>query len=267
MQLDSYPAGLLIVLCTASLAVATLLSVRKLVSHEMLRQSHEVAGYLLALVGTMYAVLLGLVVVDAMNKFDQARVNTQSEANSLADIFLLAERFPKAREHEIKDLCVQYAQRVTDVEWALMDDAKIDQECSNTAIKLMRVVQRFEPVTQAEVAMYPVAVQQVCSLWDCRRTRTNSAVNGIPFEEWIVLLVGGGLTILFISFFNLENVRLQTIMTVMVAILIALNLLLVLWFGYPFSGDRKVHADAFQVDMQVFRSLSDGNHDAEKPKQ
>ena len=237
---------------------------RRALSPDQLPDSHEVAGYLLAVVGTMYAVLLGLVVVEALAKFQEARNNVQAEANSLADVFLLSERFSPEKEKEIKALCLHYAQRVVDAEWPEMDDGKVDPECRRTAIKLMRAVQGLEPKTPAEQGLYPTAVQEVCQLWDCRRTRVNAAQNGVPFEEWMVLLVGAVVTISFTYLFALKDIRLQAAMTAMVAVLIALNLLLVLWFGYPFSGDRKVHPDAFRVDQQVFENQLGNHKDLEK---
>jgi hypothetical protein len=180
---------------------------------------------------------------------------------------LLSERFPEAKEKQIKNLCSHYVERVVDVEWRLMDDGKIDMESRHTAINLMRAVQDFEPKTQAEQAIYPMAVQQVCQLWDCRRTRTNAAQYGVPGEEWLVLLIGGVITVVFVCLFNIENTALQTSMTVMVAVLVSLNLLLVLWFGYPFSGDRKVHPDPFQVDKKVFEDQFGHLHDQLKDSQ
>lgn len=254
MQIDSYWVGAVLVIVSTALSIGGLFLVRKKVSHDKLHESHEVAGYLLSIVGTMYAVLLGLVVVDAMGKFQEARNNVQAEANSLADVFLLAEKYPPDRCNEIKELCLHYVQRVVDVEWPMMDDGGIDVEARRTAIKLIRKVQDIEPSTQAQQAVYQIAVQQVCQLWDCRRARANQAQFGVPAEEWVVLFVGGIITIAFTYFFGLRNMALQIAMTAMCSVLISLNMLLVLWFGYPFSGDRKVHPEAFKVDQLIFEN-------------
>ncbi len=252
MAIDSYAAGVLLVILFAAISVAGLFLVRAKVKPESLHESHEVAGYMLSIVGTMYAVLLGLVVVDAMAKFQDARTNVQNEANSIADVFLLSEQYPPQKERQIKDLCLHYVQRVIDVEWPAMDDGNIDPEARRTAIELIRAVRDFEPTTQAQQQIYSIAVQEVCQIWDCRRARTNTSQYGVPPEEWLVLFIGYLVTIVFTYFFGLKNIRMQMAMTVMCSILISLNMLLVLWFGYPFSGDRKVHPEAFQVDKLIF---------------
>ncbi len=252
MAIDSYGAAVLWVLGSMGLSVLGLICARRLMDVQTLRQCHDVGGYLLSVVGTLYAVLLGLVVVYAMQNFQSAQSICQQEANALADVYLLADRLPKVKQLEVKQLCTNYVNEVIDKEWSLMDDGKMSPVAHNYAIKLMKALNSYEAKTNSESDMYQAVLEKACLVWDNRRARSNAAVFGIPFEEWLVLLTGGAVTIIFTYFFGLDNVRLQSAMTAMITLLISLNLLLVLWFGYPFSGDRKVHPDAFKVDQHMF---------------
>jgi hypothetical protein len=252
MAIDSYGAAVLWVLGSMCLSVLGLVYGRRLINVETLRQCHDVGGYLLSVVGTLYAVLLGLVVVYAMQSFQSAENICQQEANALADVYLLADHLPKVKQIEVKQLCSNYVNEVVDKEWNLMDDAKMSPIAHNYAIKLMKALNNYEPKTSNESIMYRTVLDKACQVWDNRRARSNIASFGIPFEEWLVLLTGAAVTIVFTYFFGLDNLRVQAAMTAMIALLISLNLLMVLWFGYPFSGDRKVHPDAFKVDQQVF---------------
>lgn len=252
MSIDSYASGCILVLVSMLLSVAGLLAARKFVNHDQLKASHEVGGYLLSVVGTMYAVLLGLVVVDAMSRFQQGISITEQEANALADIFLLSERMPKDRSLIVQNLCRNYADIVINEEWDLMDTRGFDPKARKTAISLVRAVTDWEPSTESEKAIYPLAVSEGCQLWDSRRQRTNLSQHSVPPLEWIILIIGGVVTVVFTYFFGLENLKMQTVMTAMVSMLIALNLFLVLMFGYPFSGELKVSAGAFEVDKLIF---------------
>jgi hypothetical protein len=249
---DSYYVVIGVFIGCVVLIILGLTAVRKALKYETLVASHEVGGYLLSVVGTMYAVLLGLVVVDSMTRFQQARAVVEQEANSAADVFLLAERFPQQKRQLVQELCAKYVSRVVHSEWKKMDDGKIDPEARHTLLRLLREVFDFEPETENQKAIYPVAVQETCQLWDNRRARTNIAQYGMPIEEWIVLIAGGIICTVFTFFFALDNLRIQITMTVMVGIVIGLNLFLVLMFGYPFSGDMKVHPEAFRVDEEIF---------------
>jgi hypothetical protein len=250
---DSYVGGFMLITATTSVAVLGQLFVRHFIDNNKLEDCHEVGGQFLAVIGTMYAVLLGLVVVDAMSKFQQAAVAVEQEANSLADVFLLSERMPLTQRDKIQQLCVQYSNQVVDNEWKTMDESKVYVPARRTAITLMKTTMDYEPVKESEKAVYPIMVQEVCQLWDNRRARTNMATNGMPFIEWIVLIVGGIITVVFTYFFYVESLAAQVAMTTMVTIIIGLNLFLVLLFGYPFSGDLIVKPDAFKVDQMIFQ--------------
>ncbi len=250
--LGLYGTGIVMTIATVALSVAGLVLARRFMSIESLRSCHDVASALLSVVGTMYAVLLGLVVVDAMSRFQQGIAITEQEANSLADVFLLAESFPKEKQNNIQRLCRTYATLVVETEWKEMDCQRVCGNARKTAIQLMRAVEDFEPTTEREKAIFPIAVSEVCELWDNRRARTNMSTHGIPSVEWAVLVVGGIVTIVFTYFFGLESTKAQIGMTSMVATVIALNMYLVVIFGYPFSGALKVNPDAFLLDKKIF---------------
>ncbi len=252
MTNDSYIGGFMIVSAATAVAVFGQLLVRQFADNERLKDCHDVGGQFLAVVGTMYAVLLGLVVVDAMSHFQEAAVSVEQEANSLADIFLLSERLPRDRRDKIQTLCQQYATQIIEQEWPAMDDSKVFLPARKSAIELMKTTMDYEPVKESEKAIYPIMVQEVCQLWDNRRMRTNAATRGMPLNEWVVLLVGGVVTIVFTYFFHVESIGAQVAMTTMVTVIIGLNLFLVLLFGYPFSGDLKVSNDAFKLDQLIF---------------
>lgn len=266
MDVDNYYVGatLIIGICMAS--IIGLLLVRKYCHLERLRQCHEVGGYLLSVVGTMYAVLLGLVVVDAMTKFQEARQVVETEANSLADVFILSECFDKEKALTVRKLCEKYVTEVVEGEWPSMAKGKINHEARRIAIKMMREVSSFEPVTENQKAVYPLLLQEACQVWDNRRARTNFAQYGIPNVEWFVLILGGVVTVVFTYFFGIESLAAQILMTTMVSLLISLNVYLVVLFGSPFSGDLQVSADALKLDQKIFENHLGMRNDPEIQK-
>lgn len=252
MQVDTYTNSIVVFALGVALSVVGLIWVRQKVHIDALVENHEVGGYILSVVGTMYAVLLGLVVVDAMTRFQEARTVVEAEANSLADVFVLSRRFPDDKRKKIQNLCLGYVTEVVQVEWHLMDNFEKSVKARRMVFDLMHEVIDFEPVTESQKAVYPIAVQSVCTLWDNRRARTNISDNGMPIEEWVVLVLGAVVCTGFGYFFGLKNLKAQIIMTGLCSTLIALNLFLVLMFGYPFSGDMHISPDALVVDKQIF---------------
>ena len=62
-----------------------------------------------------------------------------------------------------------------------------------------------------------------------------------------VSLLGGIVTVGLTYVFVFDDLRIQVTLTAMVALLIALNIFLILMFGYPFSGDLSVAPESFRV--------------------
>jgi hypothetical protein len=73
-------------------SVAGLILVQRFVPIELRKQHNDVAGFIYAVVGIAYAVLLGLVVVAAWEQYQIANDTTEREANELAELFWLGLR-------------------------------------------------------------------------------------------------------------------------------------------------------------------------------
>ena len=251
-MIDTFLGGSLLVLGAVVLAVVGLIVSRKIFHLDKLKDTHEVGGYLLSVVGTLYAVLLGLIVVDSMAKFQTAREVSESEANSLADVYVFAGCLPKKERLEVREACLEYANQVVDVEWKKMDEGKVDLKAREIIIGINLMLNNFEPQTENQKAMYPILLQSASDTWHARRQRTSYATHGPPMVEWISLLAGSVITVIFTYFFGLDSLKIQMVMTSMVALLISLNLYLFLLFSYPFSGDLRVEPEPFAVDVMIF---------------
>ena len=79
------------------------------------------AGFLYAVVGIVYAVLLALLVIAVWQQYEKARVTVESEANAVAEIAWLARRMPEPEHLQLQEDARAYAQEVVDQEWPLME--------------------------------------------------------------------------------------------------------------------------------------------------
>ena len=148
MKMDSYLSGVFLVGASTAFAVVGLLVVRRLLHSRNLISSHDVGGYLLSVVGTMYAVILGLIVVDAMGKFQEAHQTTDRESNALADVILLSNQLPPAERSRVQTLALAYIDRVLEDEWPILDHGQFAPSARHAAIDLINAVCAFETEDQ-----------------------------------------------------------------------------------------------------------------------
>jgi hypothetical protein len=105
-------------------ALAGLELVQRLVPADSRRQHNDVAGFIYAALGVIYAVLLALVVIAVWEEFDAANDTVEQEANAVAEIFWLAHRLPEPEGTHIQELARSYAEEVVDNEWPLMEQGQ-----------------------------------------------------------------------------------------------------------------------------------------------
>jgi hypothetical protein len=247
IELDQYQAGMTVILLTVVLAVMGQILARRFLDREKIAGCHEVGGYFFTIVGSLYAVLLGLIVVDAMSKFEDAKRVVEQEANSSMEIHAMAWQMPKHAGEKIRSLVEHYVDEVVTREWNLMENNQNSLEARNLVFELINVVGRIEPVTENQKAIYPMLVQETNSLWESRRARTNFSDYDIPVVEWIILGTGGFIVVLFTYFFTIDNPLAHLLMTGMVCLIVCMNIYLLLLFGSPFSGAMKVSTVSFEV--------------------
>lgn len=244
-------------------AMAGLKFIRRTVSHETLMNHHDVAAAMLSVVGALYAVVLGLVVVGSLSKFDQARTIVEHEANSLRDIYWLAGGLANTEKNLIRLSCIEYATAVTHEEWKLMTEGKISKKADLIMAKLASQIVGLHPASPAESNLQQSLLNEADEMDDARTARTLMATNSFEPIIWAVLIAGGCVLVVFTYFFGVENLRLQMLMTGLVTAILSLNMVVAAMFAYPFSGAVCVTPVAFLADFLSFEEHAQEEHSAE----
>jgi hypothetical protein len=208
----------------------------------------------MAIVGSLYAVVLGLVIYDAISNFQSASLCVKNEAKALLAVYSMADQFPDNGKTDIKGLTTRYVEEVMNHEWALMDKHDFSQKARMTMWALLDVVKKIEPGNENQKALLPILMSEAMTAWSERCERLDKVDMGIPGVEWFLLLTGAVVTIIFTYFFTISVSRAQLLMTAMIAFLVAINLYVVLLFGEPFSGDLKIDTIAFNILTDYIQS-------------
>jgi hypothetical protein len=96
--------GLLVVALSVLLAVVGLAVVQRVVPSQLRQQHNDVAGFIYAVMGVIYAVLMALVVIAVWEDFAEARDTAEREASELADVFRLAHQVPQPEGRQLQEL-------------------------------------------------------------------------------------------------------------------------------------------------------------------
>ena len=252
--------GVLVIGAVCLVALAGLELVQRLVPADSRQRHNDVAGFIYAALGVIYAVLLALVVIAVWEEFQAADATVEQEANATAEIAWLAHRLPEPRGSHIQELCRSYAEEVVHKEWPLMERGEVPSMRQTpgtptgwTIIDDIRTkLQDFDPHTKADEQLYAQGLDQIEELNDARRLRLVAAEEGVPGVLWSVLIFGGIAAIGFTYLFGLQNTWAHRLMVVTLAAVIGLALFTVAALGHPFEGGARIGTGAFEQILERF---------------
>lgn len=256
MMFDAWIFGFTVVGSAMLLATLGVYLVRRKVAFGTLKGHHEVAGYMLSIVATLYSVLLGLIVVDTQGKYQDAKRMSQQEADSCLDMFHLAYSLPMPTRKPLHDKLQSYLKILIDEEWKSSSaDGFFNENAKGEFRDIWFLLNDFQPQTNGEQSCYEKMLDMMQNFADGRRYRLQITRAPMPAVMWFVLIAGGVLTILFTYLFEVEDVRAQALMTSLVALALSLNVLLVALFSNPYKGYMRITSYSFEYDLKVMQEL------------
>ena len=254
--MDMWFSGVLLVVVMPVLAVSAALLIRRVVGAEVLARHNDVAGFIYAVIGVLYAVLLGFTAIIVWEQFRRAQEGAELEANALADLYRDAQVFPAATREQVETRLRGYARLVVEKEWPAMAAGDSSPETWDAYNRLWRTYQEFRPEDDHQRVWYGESVERMNLLGDQRRNRLLSIRAGVPAVMWAVLLGAGAVTIAFSFFFGTPNRRAQGLMTGALALTIGMVLLSILALEHPFSGMTRVDPEALEQVEEIIERVS-----------
>jgi hypothetical protein len=252
--------GVLTVGGVCLVALAGFELVHRFVPASSRQQHNDVAGFIYAALGVIYAVLLALVVIAVWEEYQAADATVEQEANATAEIYWLGHRLPEPLGAHVQELAKSYAEEVVHKEWPLMEQgqAPLMTQTQGTPAgwtiidDIRATLQDFEPRTKADQQLYAEGLDQVENLANARRTRLVASEEGVPGVLWSVLIFGGIAAVGFTYLFGLESTWAHRLMVVTLAAVIGLVLFTVAALGHPFEGGARIGTGAFNLILERF---------------
>jgi hypothetical protein len=241
------------------ISVGGLILVQRLVPIEVRQRQNDVAGFIYAVLGVAYAVLLGLMVIAVWEQWERAKATVDGEASQLAEIYWIAHQLPQPEGRHIQELAHSYAEVVVDEEWPLMAQGEFSPKAWATIDEIRDSVQGLNASTDDQLLLDQQALERVHGLADARRDRLLAAEEGLPAIMWVVLIGGGFIVVGFTYLFGMENNLTHILMVAALAMIISSVLFMVASLNFPFRGDVHIGPDAFEQILWRFKTseLSD----------
>lgn len=250
-ELPVWASGLLIIVGLPLLVAGLQAVVRRRfpVLHD--RRQNDVAGFLLAVIGVIYAVSAGFILIDLHDNYREIRQAARDEAFTLMAVAQTSRIMGEEARQRVTERVLDY-ERVTIASWP--PGAGSEDAPTRALDRLLAEITALRPVGDAQEAFVWTATQELIEVSGERQELHLEARRGyLEPALWLAMFVASAATLAFCLIFGLENAFLHYLMVGGVATVVAVNLFLMLQLNYPLVGDMSVRPD---VHLHVVQELT-----------
>ena len=212
--------------------------------------SNDVAGFILAVAGAVYAVPLGLIVAEAWDDFADARRAVELEAAHIARVAALSPTLPEATATSVRRELAAYASAVIEEEWPAMARGETPTQAEPHLVAIRTLLDaglQQSPVPDARLVR---AASHVDDLVHVRIDRLLAARQALIGPVWALIWIGAVITLMFCSLFVAEQRGLHALLSSMMGLIISLVIILILCTDRPFYGSARLPPDPIETVLR-----------------
>ena len=257
--MENVPAWLLVVAAVVGLpvlAVTLQWLIRRRAPGLAGGEHNEAASFLGSVVGVVYAIIAGFMIITLWEQYVTAGDTVQNETVNLQDVVQFSGAFGPAAHANIRLLVMRYANSVATVEWQTMAKGEGSPVAQNDFDQLVTAIQGLTVHNPTQEEFLATMLTQVDDIGKERQQRLELSGQNVPAILWLTVILASVVTLGFCLMFGIKSASLNYIMVACAAILIGASLVLVLLLEYPFSGTVAVRPTPFEHVVQDLRMAS-----------
>ena len=238
--------GFMAVLLSVALSAIGVFICRKILPRHISKSHNELIVAVFGAIALAYTVLLAFVVVVSWQNFDKAKTHTEMEANCLVSLHRASSAFPEEFRDRLRPLIKDYTQVVVNEEWPMLARGQESLKARGILRKIWEVYTSYEPKTEKEKLFFAESLRKLDDMRELRRMRIIDSRSAIASILWFVLIFGGLTTVGLTLFLWSESFTTHVVMASLLAALIAVILVTIASFNFPFTGSVSIGPETFQ---------------------
>ncbi|GAC1405610.1 MAG: hypothetical protein NVSMB64_10590 [Candidatus Velthaea sp.] len=226
---------------------------------EDLAAHNHVAGNIIGVVGTLYAVVLGFITVIVWQQYDGTRERLALETAAVTDTWHTAVGLPSVERSRLRRDMLSYATLMHEEEWAKMRRGGASPQGDGVIMDAIDAVGSLHSHEAGTAGAQVVTLNMLNQLHDARLRRIDANRGGaLSWLEWFVLLLGAGIVISLCCVFGVQNRRAHMAMIGSVAIVVASMFVLIFELQYPYRSGMAIGSAPWMGVIQHIRYMESG---------
>ena len=207
--------------------------------------ANDLVTFVAANYGLVYAVLLGLLTVATFQTTKDLEDHIGQEASSLATIYRIADGYPEPLRSELRSLLRDYTLYVIEKDWPAHRKGRVLIGGEHRLQVIRQTLLSFEPKSKTQEVLHSEMLQYLNAMTVSREERLNSVSVNIPNVLWYVVIIGAGITIVFLWMLHMDLIP-QILLGGITAFFLGIMTFLIYAMDHPLQGAVSVSAGPFQ---------------------
>lgn len=200
----------------------------------------------------VYSVILGMIVVAAWQRFNDAEMLLGTENDALFMISRLATNYPEDDRTEIRTLLIDYADAVVKDE--LGDEPRWSKNASMALRQLYDVHTAMGLNPKVSPAVLQESIGAVLALEEARGQRITLINTALPWQFWLLLLFGAVVTVCFVSLFTTEQKWVHVPIVIATALVISMTLALLVDLDQPLAPPIRADVENYSHAVRALEA-------------
>jgi hypothetical protein len=244
---DSLFVLLLTLLATIVSLIFGKLAIRKFPFAELVESGEGIGSYC-NIIGVLYAVVLGYVLVNVYESYSTADAKVEDEASIVINLLRDAEGLPPLDSLIFRKATLEYVDSVIDVEWPYMLKEKMyHPETFDKFANLFHIAHAVKCDSDEQRLFLAAIIDKLNDLSSTRRERVAVSASRLPDMLW-AMIIGVGLVSYSICFiFPIENNRIRLSLICATAATMTFTTLLMFILDRPYNGSLGIQPGSLEM--------------------
>lgn len=212
-----------------------------------LHDQNEVTGFLHHGILIVYGLAVALLAVAVWEKHSEVKRYIADEAVSIGVLYRDVTEYPEPARGRLQNILAGYTEQIIHNAWPLMQRGEVPTVGVAFMDQLQKELYAFEPKTQGQAAVHQETLRAYNLLIHARRLRVDSVDFKLAAPLWIVILIGGLMTIGSSWFFKVNGLQLQRLMVALLATTLGLLVFLIAYYDRPYRGPHGLKPEPYEL--------------------
>jgi hypothetical protein len=250
----------LLIVGLPAIVTGVCVAVARKVLYGRVREGHnDVMVPLFLTAGTIYAVMLGFLVVVVWEAYGDAKGNVGAEASTLTTMYRMTNGMAPGELKVMREHIRGYTEAVAEKEWSIQ--AKTGGASPEARAQVAAIYREFStmPRDVEGSSINREFLQQFSIVTAARNKRTLQAGEDVPWVLWLGLIGGAVIVISMSCFLYMDRLWPHVGGSVVLTLMIGMLLFVTVILAKPFQGALALKAEPFEHSMSVYKAV-DGGH-------